>query len=191
MTAGHPGPDSGSRQRITRAPLIETERLLLRQFEAQDLDAHAATLGDEQVMLHIGGKPLNREDSWRRLASGVGMWSLIGMGPWAVERKSDGRMVGHCGFFQFERDMQPSILGEPEMGWIFDRSVHGQGIAFEACLAALNWAETGIGADSYPAIIDLENIPSMKLAERLGFVRVGDAVYRDAPIALFRRPGRL
>ena len=176
---------------VSQAPLIETERLLLRQFEARDLDAHAATLGDEQVMLHIGGKPLNREDAWRRLASGVGLWSLTGMGPWAVEQKSDGRMVGHCGFFQFERDMRPSILGEPEMGWIFDRSVHGQGIAFEACHAALKWADAALGANSYPAIIDLENTPSMKLAERLGFVREGDAVYRDAPIALFRRPGRV
>jgi RimJ/RimL family protein N-acetyltransferase len=100
-------------------------------------------------------------------------------------------MVGHCGFFQFNRDMEPLILGEPEMGWIFDRSVHGQGIAFEACQAALAWAEAVIGAPSYPAIIDLENTPSMKLAERLGFVRQPDAFYRDAAIALFRRPGRL
>jgi RimJ/RimL family protein N-acetyltransferase len=125
------------------------------------------------------------------LLSGIGMWSLIGMGPWAVERKSDGRMVGHCGFFQFERALTPSIIGEPEMGWIFDRSVHGQGIAFEACSAALNWSEREIGAESYPAIIDLENIPSMKLAERLGFARQADAIYRDHPIAFYRRPGKL
>ncbi len=173
------------------APTLETERLILREFRKDDLDAHAATLGDEEVMRHIGGKPVSREDSWRRLLSGVGMWSLVGMGPWAVERKSDGRMVGHCGFFQFNRDMEPLILGEPEMGWIFDRSVHGQGIAFEACQAALAWAECEIGAESYPAIIDLENAPSMKLAGRLGFVRQDDAVYRDAPISFFRRPGRL
>jgi RimJ/RimL family protein N-acetyltransferase len=174
-----------------KAPTLETERLLLREFRKEDLDAHAATLGDEEVMRHIGGKPINREDSWRRLLSGVGMWSLIGMGPFAVELKSDGRMVGHCGFFQFNRDMEPLILGEPEMGWIFDRSVHGQGIAHEACQAALDWAEREIGAKSYPAIIDLDNAPSMKLAERLGFVREGDAVYRGAPIAFFRRPGGL
>ena len=62
-------------------------------------------------------------------------------------------MVGHVGFFQFERDMEPSILGEPEMGWIFDRSVHGQGVATEACRAALEWADTQLGAPSYPAII--------------------------------------
>lgn len=173
-----------------QAPLIETERLFLRPFTANDLDAHAATLGDEQVMLHIGGKPLGREDAWRRLLSGVGMWQLRGMGPWAVEQKSDRRMVGHCGFFEFERDMQPSILGEPEMGWIFDRSVHGQGIAFEACNAALGWADDALDARSYPAIIDLENAASMKLAERLGFVRQADGRYRDAPIAVFRRPGR-
>ena len=176
---------------VREAPRIETERLILRSFGAGDLDAHAATLGDEEVMRHIGGKPLNREDSWRRLLSGVGMWSLIGMGGWAVELKSDRRMVGHCGFFQFERDMEPSIRGEPEMGWIFDRSVHGQGIASEACNAAISWAEQAIAAPSYPAIIDLDNIPSMKLAEKLGFVRQADATYRDAPIAFYRRPGRL
>ena len=83
------------------APTLETERLTLREFRKDDLDAHAATLGDEEVMRHIGGKPMNREDSWRRLLGGIGMWSLIGMGPWAVELKADGRMVGHCGFFQF------------------------------------------------------------------------------------------
>jgi len=175
----------------TEAPVLHTGRLILRPFRKDDLDAHAATLGDEEVMRHIGGKPVNREDSWRRLMSGVGSWALIGMGPWAVELKADGRMVGHCGFFQFNRAMEPLILGEPEMGWIFDRSVHGQGIAFEACSAALDWAEREIGAESYPAIIDLANAPSMKLAERLGFVRQPDGFYRDAPIAVFRRPGRL
>lgn len=175
---------------IREAPRIETERLVLREFRAGDLDAHAVTLGDEEIMRHIGGKPLNREDSWRRLLMGIGMWSVVGMGPWAVERKSDGHMVGHCGFFQFHREMTPMILGEPEMGWIFDRSVHGQGIAFEACKAALDWAEREIGADSYPAIIDLDNAASMKLADRLGFVRQDDAQYRGSTIAFYRRPRR-
>jgi RimJ/RimL family protein N-acetyltransferase len=175
---------------IREAPRIETERLILREFRAGDLDAHSATLGDEEIMRHIGGKPLGREDSWRRLLIGVGMWSLTGMGPWAVERKSDGRMVGHCGFFQFHRDMTPPILNEPEMGWIFDRSVHGQGIAFEACHAALAWSDREIRADSYPAIIDLDNSASMKLADRLGFVRQDDAQYRGSAIAFYRRPGQ-
>ena len=172
------------------APRLETERLILREFRVEDLDAHAATLGDPPVMEFIGGKPMTREDSWRRLCSGLGSWQLIGIGPWAVERKADGAMVGHCGFFEFQRDMTPSIRGEPEMGWIFDRSVHGQGIAFEACARALEWADEALSAPSYPAIISMGNVASMKLAEKLGFQRLDDGLYRDEPIAFFRREGR-
>ena len=174
----------------TTAPTLETERLILRGFRKDDLDAHAATLGDPEVMRHIGGQPVNREDSWRRLLSGVGMWSLVGFGPWAVEFKDSGAMIGHCGFFQFERAMTPPLLDEPEMGWIFDPAVHGQGIAFEACSAAVDWADNELAADSYAAIIDFENVPSIKLAERLGFIRLGDATYRGSAIAVFRRAAR-
>lgn len=172
------------------APTIETERLILRSFRKDDLDAHAATLSDAEVMRHIGGQALSREDAWRRLLSGVGSWSVLGMGPWAVELRDERRVVGHCGFFDFERDMEPSIKGEPEMGWIFDPSVHGKGIAHEACAAALVWAEANIRASSYPAIVGSENEPSQKLAIRLGFERQGDAIYKGETIAFFRRPGR-
>jgi RimJ/RimL family protein N-acetyltransferase len=174
----------------TTAPTLETERLILRGFRKDDLGAHAATLGNPEVMRHIGGDPVNREDSWRRLLSGVGMWSLVGLGPWAVELKTGGSMVGHCGFFEFERAMTPPIPGEPEMGWIFDPSVHGEGIALEACDAALAWADSELAADSYAAIIDFDNEPSIKLAQRLGFVRQADAIYRGAAIAVFRRAAR-
>lgn len=172
------------------APTIETERLILRSFRREDLDAHAATLGDAEVMRHIGGQALSREDAWRRLLSGVGSWSVLGIGPWAVELRDASRVVGHCGFFDFERDMEPSIRGEPEMGWIFDPSVHGKGIAYEACSAALTWADANIQASSYPAIIGSENEASQKLAVRLGFERQGDAIYKGETIAFFRRPGR-
>jgi RimJ/RimL family protein N-acetyltransferase len=172
---------------MSLVPVLETERLILREFRRSDLDAHAATLGDAEVMRHIGGEALSREDSWRRLATAVGLWSLTGMGAWVVERRSDGRYLGHIGFFQFERDVRPSITGEPEMGWIFDRAAHGQGYATEAGRAALRWADEVLKPDSIPAIIDLENEPSMRLAERLGFIRRADAIYRDHSIAMFRR----
>jgi len=104
-----------------------------------------------------------------------------------VERRADGRYLGHIGFFEFERDLQPSILGEPEMGWIFDRAAHGHGYASEAGKAALQWADEVLKPASIPAIIAPGNTPSMRLAERLGFVREPDAIYKGEPIALFRR----
>lgn len=172
------------------APRLETERLVLRAFERGDLDDHAATLADPAVTHYLTDEPFSREDSWRRLMMAVGQWPLLGYGYWAVELKESGRVVGHCGFADMERAMEPGISGEPEMGWIFDRSVQGQGIAFEACTAALDWADKELDAPSYPAIISLENEPSIRLAERLGFERLPNAVYRDEQVALFRKAAR-
>lgn len=175
---------------IRSAPRLETERLILRDFTRDDLDAHAATLGDIEVMRHITTDPLTREDAMRRIFMAVGQWPVDGIGSWAVERKSDGKLVGHVGFFDFARDMDPNIEGLPEMGWIFDTSVHGQGIAREACEAALVWLDGNLGSIEVPAIISIGNVPSMKLAERLGFVRGPDGTYKNEPIAIFRRPSR-
>ena len=84
--------------------------------------------------------------------------------------------------------MEPSIEGQPELGYVFAPKVHGQGIAGEACTAVLDWADANLDAASYPAIISPENEASIRLAERLGFRRGPDATYRGEPIALFRRP---
>ena len=170
------------------APRLETERLILRDFHRDDLDALAATLGDIAVVYHLTGEPISREDSLRRLFMAVGQWPVIGMGMWAVERKSDAKLVGHVGFFDMERDMVPSLKGLPEMGWIFDTSVHGQGIACEACEAALDWLDASHGPIEVPAIIAIDNIASLKLAEKLGFVREADGIYKGEPIAVVRRP---
>ena len=172
---------------IRSAPTVETERLVLRSFRREDLDAHAAKLAKREVVRHLGGHAFNREDSWRRLTMAVGQWPLLGYGYWAVELKVENRMVGEIGFADFERGMTPDISGMPEMGWVFDSSVHGQGIAGEAARAALAWIDAIYRPPEIPAIIAIENAKSMRLAERLGFVREPDALYRDEHIALFRR----
>jgi RimJ/RimL family protein N-acetyltransferase len=170
------------------APTIETERLVLRGFRREDLDDFSATMADPEIVHHLAIEPLSREDALRRIFLAAGQWPIIGMGMWAVELKAGGRMVGHLGFFDMERDMEPSLVGQPEMGWIFDRSVHGQGIALEACRAALEWAKREFGPVEIPAIISIDNQPSMKLAGKLGFVREPDGIYKGEAIAIFRRP---
>ncbi len=159
----------------------------MRGFRRDDLDALAATLNRRDVVRHLGGHLFDREDSWRRLTMAVGQWPLLGYGYWAVVSRMTGLLVGQVGFADFERDLKPSNRGEPEMGWIFDPSVHGQGMAREACRAALGWLGGAVGATDVSAVIAIENARSMRLAERLGFVREPDALYRDEPIALFRR----
>jgi RimJ/RimL family protein N-acetyltransferase len=167
--------------------MLETERLLLRGFLEEDLPEHAAILADPVVMKHFGGHGFGREESWRRLLGGVGLWQLQGTGLLAAERKSDGKMIGHVGLFDYHREIEPSIEGRPELGYIFAAEVHGQGLAREACDAILAWADTTLDADEIVAIISIGNDPSIKLAQRLGFERQPDGVYRDEPISLWSR----
>jgi len=172
------------------APPLETERLILRAFRADDLDPLCAMWGNDEVVRYIGGTKLGREDTWRRSLAATGQWPILGVGYWIAELKADGRLIGQLGFADFKRDMTPSIEGEPELGYVFDPSVHGHGIAFEACAAALRWADGHLGGQSIAAIISPGNDASMKLAERLGFVRQPDGLYRGEITTLWRRAAR-
>jgi RimJ/RimL family protein N-acetyltransferase len=168
-------------------PLIETERLRLRGFRESDLGAWSETMGDPEVVRFLGGTTFSREDTWRRMMLACGLWEVLGYGYWAVERKLEGDLVGQVGFADFKRDLQPSIEGMPEMGWIFMPHAQGKGYASEAVASALAWADDTLGGVEIPAIIDPANFPSIGLAERSGFASREGAVYRGEPILLFRR----
>ena len=169
------------------APLLETARLLLRPFQPEDLEAQARTMGDPEVVRHLGGTPFSREDTWRRLLCAPGLWTLLGFGYWAVVRRDDGAYVGQLGFADFKREMTPSIEGLPEIGWILAPDMHGRGYATEAAQAALAWADMVLQAREYVAIIDADNAASIRVAEKIGFNEKEPATYRGEPLLLFRR----
>ena len=160
--------------------------MLLRAFTLADFAYFEAFFADPDASRHVGG-PIGREDSWRRMLAGVGLWPLTGLGTWAVERQSDNATIGHIGFFDFIRDCTPPIAGEAEMGWILAPAAHGQGLAGEACRAALAWFDAQFGQQTIHALISPGNEPSMKLAERLGFRRQADGIYRDHSQTMWAR----
>ncbi|MFN3945612.1 MAG: GNAT family N-acetyltransferase [Allosphingosinicella sp.] len=169
-------------------PVIETERLRLRPIWEGDLLAWSAVTADPDVARHIGGAPLSREETWRRLLATTGAWAVSGFGYWAAEmRGGDGRMVGHVGFADFKRDIDPPIDGRPEMGWVFAPEAHGKGLASEAVAAGLRWADETLRAPEITAVIEPANAPSIRVAEKAGFAQRETGTYRGAPILVFRR----
>ena len=170
------------------APTLETERLRLRSWRREDREKYFAILQEPAVFRHFGPEPMGMEECWRRLMAAAGGWQLNGFGGWAVERKSDGKLLGMLALFTAWRALDPEFGNDPEMGWIFATEAHGQGLASEACRAVIEWAEINLDPSPFWAIIAPANEPSMKLAAKLGFERVGETLYHDQPTIVLKRP---
>jgi RimJ/RimL family protein N-acetyltransferase len=168
-------------------PTIETERLVLRPYRLEDFDAYAEMWGDPDVVRFIGGKPFDREASWDRFLRKAGGWQVMGFGFFAVEEKETGAFAGEAGFQELRRAIDPSIEGTLEAGWALTPNVQGWGYATEAMTAAIGWAASAFPRRRMTCIIDPENQPSLRVAQRLGFVELARTRYLDAPIIVFER----
>lgn len=166
---------------------LESERLTLRRHVVDDFDDSAAMWADPVVTRHIGGKPFSREESWTKLLRYVGHWHVVGFGYWVVREKGSQRFVGEVGFADFKRDMQPSLEGSPETGWVLAAHAHGKGYATEAVRTALGWCDARFGAKRTVCIIDPDNVASIRVAAKCGYQERARTTYKGASVILFQR----
>jgi RimJ/RimL family protein N-acetyltransferase len=166
-------------------PTLDTDRLVLRAWRDEDLDAYAAMCADPDVMRYLGdGSTLTREDAWRQLAMFTGHWVLRGFGTWAVEDRASQRMIGRIGLHQ------PQGWPGLEVGWALGRDAWGHGYATEGARVALDYAWREVGADHVISLIDPQNARSIAVAHRLGerFERTIDFRGRDVRVYGMDRP---
>ena len=142
-------------------PTLETERLTLRPFREDDLDAFAALCADDEVMRWLGGT-LDRPAAWRHMATLTGHWRLRGYGRWAVEVRETGELAGHVGLWYPEG--WPAI----EVGWALARPAWGRGIATEAARASVDYGWSEVDLDRIIHLIDPTNERSQSVARKIG-----------------------
>jgi RimJ/RimL family protein N-acetyltransferase len=147
------------------APTLTTERLTLRGWRDDDLDAYAEITADPEVMRFMGGA-LDRAATWREIALFAGHWDLRGFGLWVVER--EGALIGRVGLWQPEG--WPGL----EVGWLLGKHAWGHGYATEAALATVGYAWDELGADRLISLIAPDNVASQRVAERLGMRSAGE-----------------
>lgn len=153
------------------APTLTTDRLILRAHRRDDFEALARMWADPAVTRHIGGKSATRQESWFRLLRYGGLWPMLGFGYWAITDRASGRYLGDAGLADFQRGMGADFDGLPEAGWALVADAAGQGLATEAAGAVLAWADTHLDAPRTVCMIDPENLASIQVARKLGFVQ--------------------
>lgn len=155
-------------------PTLETERLVLRGWREDDWQALGVLYGDAANTRFIGGPASHAYDVWQHLARRLGHWALRGFGMFAVEEKATGALAGYCG------PNEPAGWPDKEIGWGLLPAFHGRGYATEAAREALRFAYAELGWTGAVSLVARDNIPSRRVAERLGARLDG-----TAPIAGF------
>jgi [ribosomal protein S5]-alanine N-acetyltransferase len=158
----------------------QTGRLLLRQFTLDDLDPLAAMYRDPEVTRFIGGvKTL--EETRQRLQQWIEEYERFGFSKWAVVLQASGELIGRCGLTLEQLDGVP----ERELGWTFARAHWGNGYATEAAAAAMEHCSTMLRLRRLISLIDPQNLPSARVATKLGMIYERTVQWQGAPTNVY------
>jgi RimJ/RimL family protein N-acetyltransferase len=166
--------------------MIVTERLILTPCAVSDLEDCNAMRTDPSVMHFIGGKALP-EDTWIKLLRNIGHWTAFGYGLFAIREKHGGQFVGEVGLAHFHRGLGDAFDPFPEAAWALASAGQGKGYGTEAVQGVHDWFFERREVSRTVCIIDPENLPSVRLGERLGYRPFDEADYRGKKVTMFER----
>ncbi|MCM3617713.1 GNAT family N-acetyltransferase [Sutcliffiella horikoshii] len=155
---------------MSEFPILETERLILREVATEDAIDMFEYLSDKDVVTHMGLEPyksskdvLNEEIKWYKsiVEEGTGI-------RWVITKKESSVVIGSCGFL----NMSPKHH-RAEIGFELHKEYWGQGIASEAVEAVIDYGYENLNLERIEAIVDPPNFPSQKLMEKQGFRKEG------------------
>ena len=148
-------------------PTLETDRLILRPIDMEaDLQGFSETFGDADTMRFLGGKTMDRAQTWRKMATFLGHHLTRGYSFMSVVEKDSGQWVGEVG------PWYPEGWPGREIGWTLHPAHRGKGYASEAARACLDYVRHTLGWDSVIHVIEEGNFASEKVAEALGSKRL-------------------
>ena len=147
--------------------MIQTERLILRRWRDEDLEPFCRINADPEVMFWYGSGPVEREETATRIARHEAHFDAHGFGIWAVERRTDGALLGFSGLRDLSDDahpMSPCI----EAAWRLARFAWGHGYATEAAAAAFADGFERVGPAAIWAWTPVLNVKSQAVMMRVG-----------------------
>ena len=167
----------------TKMKILETERLLLRHLVLDDLPELFALYRDPEIRKYFPEGVQTLEETKEEME-----WHMHGhsrfpeLGLWATVHKETGKFIGRCGLLPWEIEGQH----ETEIAYLLDKAFWHQGLATEAARGILEYGFENLKLSRLICMIDPENLPSQRVAERIGMTfekRVEE--YEGEPLPFF------
>jgi RimJ/RimL family protein N-acetyltransferase len=156
--------------------MIETERLILREFTADDAEANLR-LGTDPAVVRWTKQPLTSVEESRQLLLDhpIADYGKHGFGRWACVLKSTGEFIGFCGL----KFLEPTQ--EVDIGYRLVSPQWGRGYATEAARPCMDYGFGQLGLDCIVGFVLPENVASIRVLTKLGMSDVGTVEHFGTP----------
>lgn len=144
--------------------ILETERLILRQFSSEDAEFILELLNEPSFIQNIGDRNVHTlEDAQAYMSNGpIASYARHGFGLYLVVLKETGESIGMCGL------IRRAGLEDVDIGYAFLPRFWSRGYAVEAAQAVKAYAKEVMGLTRIVAITDPANQGSIRVLEKLG-----------------------
>ena len=145
--------------------ITESERLILREIEQADGEFILELLNDPAWIRFVGDRNLRSvADAHEFIRTRFEpAYREHGIGLWLVLEKATGASIGICGL------VNRAGMDDIDLGYALLPQHRGQGYAFEAASASLQYGYDRLGLSRIVAMTSPQNTSSCGLLERLGF----------------------
>jgi ribosomal-protein-alanine N-acetyltransferase len=158
---------------------LQTQRLILRPFRADDLGTLAELMANPGFMRFSSG-PYPREQTQAVLQKFLS-WNEAGLpSPFAVVLRENPSVLGYCGFLH-----HPEVPEDVEIGYRLDSAYWNRGLITEAARAVRDHAFADLKLPRVISLVHPDNIPSRRVAEKIGMMAEKQITFRGFPTNVF------
>ncbi len=153
--------------------ILETKRCIVRETTVEDVDAFYRIYEDPRVSDYLDDihhAPEQEKEYVREYIEKI--YGYYGFGVWTILEKEGGAVIGRAGFSYNEG------FTEPDLGFLIAGPWQEKGYAEEVCSAILAYGREELGFERVLVLVRPDNLRSLRLCRKLGFVEVGEAIYR-------------
>ena len=159
---------------------LETQRLILRSFRREDVDAMAQLFANPDFMRFSLGAFTERKKTVDFIEKVMG-WDRASMpSQFAVVSRGEHAVIGYCGFHH-----HPEVPGEVEIGYRLHPDYWNRGLITEAARAARDHGFADLKLPRVISLIHPENIPSRRVAEKNGMKVEKEITFRGFPTLVY------
>lgn len=152
----------------TNIDIIETENLLLRELNPETYDYVFQNFNDNELMNFFGVNNTDLSIEKKNYKKGFTTWSMT-FKIWQIIDKNTGKIIGSCGFHYWYIHQLSAEIGYE----ITNLNYRRKGLMTEAIEKVIEYGFTKMNLNRIEAFINPENIPSLKLIQKLKFIKEG------------------